>query len=238
MKYKGFNILEIEKIKGVVYQLDMTIDGKRVRRNFADLQNAKDEADKILFENQENEKSLKNFSKEEIFNIIQESGINLSEVSEFIKNNGEELSKNDKSDMLNSHIPEGKMHEKWSNHKFNVKLVNPANKRKYKILVVGTGLAGASAAATLAELGYQVESFTYSDSPRRAHSIAAQGGINAAKNYPNDGDSVHRLFYDTVKGGDYRSREANVHRLAEVSNQILIIVLRKAFPLQGSTEVI
>ena len=148
MKYKGFNILEIEKIKGVVYQLDMTIDGKRVRRNFADLQNAKDEADKILSENQENEHSLKNFSKEEIFNIIQESGINLSEVSEFIKNKGEESYKNGKSDMLDSQIPEGKMHEKWSNHKFNVKLVNPANKRKYKILVVGTGLAGASAAAT------------------------------------------------------------------------------------------
>lgn len=122
---------------------------------------------------------------------------------------------------LDSKIPEGPMAEKWTKHRFNAKLVNPANKRKYKIIVVGTGLAGASSAATLSEMGYQVESFTYADSPRRAHSIAAQGGINAAKNYPNDGDSIHRLFYDTVKGGDYRSREANVHRLAEVSNQII-----------------
>ena len=131
---------------------------------------------------------------------------------------------------LNAHIPEGPMAEKWTRHKFGVKLVNPSNKRKYKVLVVGTGLAGASAAATLAELGYQVESFTYSDTPRRAHSIAAQGGINAAKNYPNDGDSVHRLFYDTVKGGDYRSREANVHRLAEVSNQIIDHCVAQGIP--------
>lgn len=113
------------------------------------------------------------------------------------------------------------MAEKWSKHKFNLKLVNPANKRKYTIIVVGTGLAGSSAAASLAELGYNVKTFCYQDSPRRAHSIAAQGGINAAKNYQNDGDSVYRLFYDTIKGGDYRSREANVHRLAEVSVNII-----------------
>ena len=122
---------------------------------------------------------------------------------------------------LNSKIPEGPIADKWTKHKFNVKLVNPANKRKYDIIVVGTGLAGASAAASLAELGYNVKAFCYQDSPRRAHSIAAQGGINAAKNYPNDGDSIFRLFYDTVKGGDYRSREANVYRLAEVSNNII-----------------
>ena len=122
---------------------------------------------------------------------------------------------------LNSKIPEGPLAEKWTKHKFNIKLVNPANKRKYDVIVVGTGLAGASAAASLAELGYNVKSFCYQDSPRRAHSIAAQGGINAAKNYPNDGDSIFRLFYDTIKGGDYRSREANVFRLAEVSNEII-----------------
>lgn len=113
------------------------------------------------------------------------------------------------------------MADKWTNHKFNVKLVNPANKRKYNIIVVGTGLAGASAAASLAELGYNVQAFCFQDSPRRAHSIAAQGGINAAKNYQNDGDSVFRLFYDTIKGGDYRSREANVYRLAQVSVNII-----------------
>ncbi|MBI1930990.1 MAG: fumarate reductase/succinate dehydrogenase flavoprotein subunit [Ignavibacteriales bacterium] len=122
---------------------------------------------------------------------------------------------------LNSKIPEGNISEKWTNHKFNTKLVNPANKRKYEVIIVGTGLAGASAAATLGELGYKVKAFTYHDSSRRAHSIAAQGGINAAKNYQNDGDSIYRLFYDTVKGGDFRSREANVHRLAEVSNNII-----------------
>ncbi|MBK7978634.1 MAG: fumarate reductase/succinate dehydrogenase flavoprotein subunit [Ignavibacteriae bacterium] len=122
---------------------------------------------------------------------------------------------------LNSKIPEGNISEKWTNHKFNMKLVNPANKRKYEVIIVGTGLAGASAAATLGELGYKVKAFTYHDSSRRAHSIAAQGGINAAKNYQNDGDSIYRLFYDTVKGGDFRSREANVHRLAEVSNNII-----------------
>lgn len=123
--------------------------------------------------------------------------------------------------MLDSKIPAGALAEKWEKHKFNVKLVNPANKRKYDIIVVGTGLAGASAAASFGELGYNVKSFCFQDSPRRAHSIAAQGGINAAKNYKNDGDSVYRLFYDTVKGGDYRAREANVHRLAEVSVDII-----------------
>ncbi|HEX3074805.1 MAG TPA: FAD-binding protein, partial [Ignavibacteriales bacterium] len=122
---------------------------------------------------------------------------------------------------LDAKIPAGPLADKWNNHKFNLKLVNPANKRKYDIIVVGTGLAGASAAATLGELGYNVKNFCFSDSPRRAHSIAAQGGKNAAKNYQNDGDSVYRLFYDTIKGGDYRAREANVYRLAEVSNNII-----------------
>jgi succinate dehydrogenase / fumarate reductase flavoprotein subunit len=122
---------------------------------------------------------------------------------------------------LNGHIPSGPLEQKWDRHQFELKLVNPANKRKHQIIVVGTGLAGASAAATLAELGYQVSSFCLQDSPRRAHSIAAQGGINAAKNYQNDGDSVFRLFYDTIKGGDYRAREANVHRLAQISNHII-----------------
>ena len=122
---------------------------------------------------------------------------------------------------LEAKIPEGHISEKWTNHKFHMKLVNPANKRKFDIIVVGTGLAGAAAAATLGELGYKVKAFTYHDSSRRAHSIAAQGGINAAKNYQNDGDSIYRLFYDTVKGGDFRSREANVYRLAEVSNNII-----------------
>ncbi|WP_162427010.1 fumarate reductase/succinate dehydrogenase flavoprotein subunit [Pontibacter pudoricolor] len=123
--------------------------------------------------------------------------------------------------ILDSKIPEGPLAEKWDKHKFNVKLVNPANKRKYDIIVVGTGLAGASAAATLGELGYNVKAFCFQDSPRRAHSIAAQGGINAAKNYQNDGDSIFRLFYDTIKGGDYRAREANVYRLAQVSVNII-----------------
>ena len=122
---------------------------------------------------------------------------------------------------LDSKIPDGPIEKKWDNHRFNLKLVNPANKRKYHVIVVGTGLAGASAAASLAELGYQVTTLSYHESPRRAHSIAAQGGINASKNYPNDGDSVFRLFYDTVKGGDYRSREANVYRLAQVSGAII-----------------
>lgn len=122
---------------------------------------------------------------------------------------------------LNSNIPEGPLHEKWDRHKFKLKLVNPANKRKYNIIVVGSGLAGASASASLAELGYNVKTFCMQDSPRRAHSIAAQGGINAAKNYQNDGDSVQRLFYDTIKGGDFRAREANVYRLAQISSNII-----------------
>ena len=125
------------------------------------------------------------------------------------------------SPKLNSRIPTGPMADKWTNLKSSVRLVSPANKRRLDVIVVGTGLAGASAAAALAELGYNVKAFCFQDSPRRAHSIAAQGGINAAKNYANDGDSVHRLFYDTVKGGDYRAREANVHRLAEVSTAII-----------------
>jgi succinate dehydrogenase / fumarate reductase flavoprotein subunit len=122
---------------------------------------------------------------------------------------------------LDAHIPGGPLEQKWDQHRFALKLVNPANKRKHRIIVVGTGLAGSSAAASLAELGYNVMSFCLQDSPRRAHSIAAQGGINAAKNYQNDGDSVTRLFYDTIKGGDFRAREANVHRLAQVSSQII-----------------
>ncbi|HNY04046.1 MAG TPA: fumarate reductase/succinate dehydrogenase flavoprotein subunit, partial [Bacteroidales bacterium] len=122
---------------------------------------------------------------------------------------------------LDSKIPEGPLAEKWSKHKANIRVVSPANKRKLEIIVVGTGLGGASAAASLAELGYNVKAFCYQDSPRRAHSIAAQGGINAAKNYQNDNDSVYRLFYDTIKGGDYRSREGNVYRLAEVSPNII-----------------
>ncbi len=123
--------------------------------------------------------------------------------------------------ILDSKIPAGPIQEKWDRHRRDIKLVNPANKRKFKVIVVGTGLAGASAAATLSELGYQVDAFSFHDSPRRAHSIAAQGGINAAKNYQNDGDSIHRLFYDTVKGGDFRAREGNVYRLAQVSVNII-----------------
>ncbi|MBT8495115.1 MAG: FAD-binding protein, partial [Deltaproteobacteria bacterium] len=122
---------------------------------------------------------------------------------------------------LDPKIPEGPIDQKWENAKFSYKLVNPANKRKFDIIVVGSGLAGGGAAATLAELGYNVACFCYQDTPRRAHSIAAQGGINAAKNYQNDGDSIYRLFYDTVKGGDFRSREANVYRLAEASVSII-----------------
>src|SRR5689334_20747836 len=123
--------------------------------------------------------------------------------------------------ILDPRIPSGPIADKWDRRKFENKLVNPANRRKHQIIVVGTGLAGASAAASLGELGYPVKAFFIHDSPRRAHSIAAQGGINAAKNYRNDGDSVYRLFYDTIKGGDFRAREANVHRLAEVSVQII-----------------
>src|SRR5687767_15286672 len=123
--------------------------------------------------------------------------------------------------MLEAKIPAGTLDQKWTKYKGTVKLVNPANKRRMEVIVVGTGLAGASAAASLGELGYQVKAFCFQDSPRRAHSIAAQGGINAAKNYQNDGDSVYRLFYDTIKGGDFRAREANVYRLAECSTSII-----------------
>ncbi len=118
---------------------------------------------------------------------------------------------------LRANSPSGPIERKWDSRRSRLKLVNPANKRKYNVIVVGSGLAGASAAASLAELGYNIQCFCYQDSPRRAHNIAAQGGINAAKNYQNDGDSVFRLFYDTIKGGDYRSREANVYRLAQIS---------------------
>ena len=131
---------------------------------------------------------------------------------------------------LDSKIPEGPLEDKWNNYREHQKLVNPANKRKFKVIVVGTGLAGASAAATLGELGYQVEAFTYHDSPRRAHSIAAQGGINAAKNYQGDGDSIFRLFYDTLKGGDFRGREANTYRLAEVSVNIIDQMVAQGVP--------
>ena len=130
--------------------------------------------------------------------------------------------KNDSlSDYLKSKLPHGPLEKKWTNHKNSINLVSPANKRNIDVIVVGTGLAGGSACATLAELGYNVKAFCFQDSPRRAHSIAAQGGINAAKNYQGDGDSIYRLFYDTVKGGDYRSREENVYRLAEVSANII-----------------
>jgi succinate dehydrogenase / fumarate reductase flavoprotein subunit len=132
--------------------------------------------------------------------------------------------------LLDGRVPGGSIAEKWERHRFELKLVNPANKRKFDIIVVGTGLGGGAAAATLAELGYNVKAFCFQDSPRRAHSIAAQGGINAAKNYPNDGDSIHRLFYDTVKGGDFRSREANVHRLAECSNLIIDHCVAQGIP--------
>jgi succinate dehydrogenase / fumarate reductase flavoprotein subunit len=131
---------------------------------------------------------------------------------------------------LDAKIPGGPLEQKWDRHRFELKLVNPANKRKFEVIVVGTGLAGGSAAATLAELGYDVKAFCIQDSPRRAHSIAAQGGINAAKNYPNDGDSIWRLFYDTVKGGDFRAREANVYRLAQLSNDIIDHCVAQGIP--------
>src|SRR5512134_745537 len=131
---------------------------------------------------------------------------------------------------LDAKIPAGPIAEKWDRHRFELKLVNPANRRKYDIIVVGTGLAGASASASLAEMGFNVKTFCIQDSPRRAHSIAAQGGINAAKNYPNDGDSIWRLFYDTVKGGDFRAREANVYRLAQVSNLIIDHCVAQGIP--------
>jgi succinate dehydrogenase / fumarate reductase flavoprotein subunit len=132
--------------------------------------------------------------------------------------------------ILDGKAPKGDIEEAWDKHRFSIKVVNPSNKRKFKIIVVGTGLAGASAAASMAEMGYQVETFCYQDSPRRAHSIAAQGGINAAKNYQNDGDSIFRLFYDTVKGGDFRSRERNVYRLAQVSNSIIDQAVAQGVP--------
>src|SRR5687767_566354 len=122
---------------------------------------------------------------------------------------------------LNAKIPSGPIEQTWDKHRFEMKLVSPANKRRFQIIVVGSGLAGGAAAASLSELGYQVKCFCFQDSPRRAHSIAAQGGINAAKNYQNDGDSVYRLFYDTVKGGDFRAREANVYRLAQISRNVI-----------------
>ena len=131
---------------------------------------------------------------------------------------------------LDAKIPAGPLETKWDRHRFDLKLVNPANKRKFEIIVVGTGLAGGSASASLAELGYNVKTFCIQDSPRRAHSIAAQGGINAAKNYPNDGDSIWRLFYDTIKGGDFRAREANVYRLAQVSNLIIDHCVAQGIP--------
>lgn len=134
------------------------------------------------------------------------------------------------SQILDSKIPSGPIDAKWTNHKFSMKLVNPANKRKHKVIVVGTGLAGASAAAAMGELGYQVQAFCVHESPRRAHSVAAQGGINAAKNYQNDGDSIYRLFYDTVKGGDFRAREANVYRLAETSVKIIDQAVAQGVP--------
>lgn len=131
--------------------------------------------------------------------------------------------------------PAGPIHERWDTRRFEAKLVNPANRRKHTVIVVGTGLAGGSAGATLAEQGYHVVQFCYQDSPRRAHSIAAQGGINAAKNYRNDGDSIHRLFYDTVKGGDFRARESNVARLAQISVEIIDQCVARACPSPVST---
>src|SRR5437660_7786188 len=131
---------------------------------------------------------------------------------------------------LDAKIPPGPLDQKWRNHRDHSRLVSPNNRRKFEIIIVGSGLAGGSAAATLGELGYQVKCFCYQDSPRRAHSIAAQGGINAAKNYQNDGDSVYRLFYDTIKGGDFRSREANVYRLADVSNLIIDQCVEQGVP--------
>lgn len=136
---------------------------------------------------------------------------------------------------LDGKTPKGPIQEQWKTHKFNMKIVNAANKRKYSVIVVGTGLAGASAAASLAELGYNVTTFCIQDSPRRAHSIAAQGGINAAKNYPNDGDSIYRLFYDTVKGGDYRARESNVYRSPRSLTILSINVSLKVFHLLATT---
>lgn len=131
---------------------------------------------------------------------------------------------------LENHTPTGSLEDRWTQHKFNLKIVSPANRKKYNVIVVGTGLAGASAAASLGEMGYNVKTFCFQDSPRRAHSIAAQGGVNAAKNYQNDGDSVWRLFYDTIKGGDFRARESNVFRLAELSNNIIDQAVAQGVP--------
>lgn len=139
--------------------------------------------------------------------------------------------------VVDGKAPEGPVGERWDRRRFEAKLVNPANRRKHTVIVVGTGLAGGSAGATLAEQGYHVVQFCYQDSPRRAHSIAAQGGINAAKNYRNDGDSVHRLFYDTVKGGDFRARESNVHRLAQISVEIIDQCVAQGCRSRGSTAV-
>src|SRR5690606_33386069 len=142
----------------------------------------------------------------------------MSEMSTIVK---EKAVTTDQNTLLDPKIPAGPLEEKWQNYKGELNLVAPNNKRNIEIIVVGTGLAGSSASASLAELGYKVKTFTFHDSPRRAHSIAAQGGINAAKNYQNDGDSIYRLFYDTVKGGDFRAREANVYRLAQISTEII-----------------
>ena len=139
--------------------------------------------------------------------------------------------------MLESNIPSGLIEKKWDQCRFEMKLVNPANRRKHSIIIVGSGLAGAAAAATLGQQGYKVHCFSYHDTPRRAHSIAAQGGINAAKNYRNDGDSVYRLFYDTVKGGDFRAREANVYRLAEISLNIIDQCVAQGVPFARAAQV-
>ena len=166
--------------------------------------------------------SSRNPIKDSDSNYKKKNRLILNKIKEFdFKDLAKKSSTNKSKKKLESHVPDGPLADKWTNHKNNINLVNPANKRQIDVIVIGTGLAGGSAAATLAELGYNVKAFCFQDSPRRAHSIAAQGGINAAKNYQGDGDSTYRLFYDTVKGGDYRSREANVHRLAEVSTNII-----------------
>ena len=166
--------------------------------------------------------SSRNPIKDSDSNYKKKNRLILNKIKEFdFKDLAKKSSTNKSKKKLESHVPDGPLADKWTKHKNNINLVNPANKRQIDVIVIGTGLAGGSAAATLAELGYNVKAFCFQDSPRRAHSIAAQGGINAAKNYQGDGDSTYRLFYDTVKGGDYRSREANVHRLAEVSTNII-----------------
>tara|TARA_B100001115_G_scaffold167565_1_gene146671 strand:- start:1689 stop:3899 length:2211 start_codon:yes stop_codon:yes gene_type:complete len=197
-----------------------TPDGVRTKRSTKEVNRKKAEIVCARFEAESKKSGTKKpkiVSKKEAFS---EKNFNLDESAGAIRPS-KKVEKKEITKNLDSKIPPGLMKDKWDNHRFNLKLVNPANKRKYNIIVVGSGLAGASAAATMAELGYNVKCFCYQDSPRRAHSIAAQGGINAAKNYQNDGDSIYRLFYDTVKGGDYRSREANVYRLAQVSVDII-----------------